>query len=129
MVSTFFVRKFKNCRVLQSTVVNQKNYCNLVKVQTLCILCNNWCLFVPRELMPELAWRPFKHSLGQVSSPEWDGPFCRYWQRQKNRVLESIFTIKCLLLREWSTHLCKNIGYLTAHIHLVVLCLIFLVSL
>jgi len=46
------------------------NYCKLVKVWTLCILCNNWSLFVPREMMPSLAWCPFKHSIGQVSSPE-----------------------------------------------------------
>jgi len=44
-------------------------YCKLVKVWTLCILCNNWSLFVSRELTPELAWHPFKHSLGQVSLP------------------------------------------------------------
>jgi len=37
------------------------NYCKLVKVRTLCILCNNWSLFVPREMTPVLAWRPFKH--------------------------------------------------------------------
>jgi len=29
----------------------------------LCILCNNCSLFVPIVLMPELAWRSFKHSL------------------------------------------------------------------
>jgi len=34
-------------------------YCKLVKVRTLCILCNNWCLFVPRDLTPELAWHLF----------------------------------------------------------------------
>jgi len=38
-------------------------YCKLVKVWPLCILCNNCSLFVPRELTPELAWCPFKYSL------------------------------------------------------------------
>jgi len=30
-------------------------YCKLVKVQTLCILCNNWCLFGSSSLMPDLS--------------------------------------------------------------------------
>jgi len=34
-------------------------YCKLVMVKTLCILCNNWSLFVPRELMLNIAWRHF----------------------------------------------------------------------
>jgi len=47
---------------------HSQKYCKLVKVRTLCILCNNWSLFVPRELTPKFAWRTFKHSVGQVSS-------------------------------------------------------------
>ncbi len=31
-------------------------------VWTLCILCNNWSLFVPRELMPNIAWHHFSQS-------------------------------------------------------------------
>jgi len=72
-------------------------YRKLVKVQMLCSLCNNWSLFVPRELTPELAWHLFKHSLGEVSSTKKDRPFRTYWQRQKDRVLESIFTINLLV--------------------------------
>jgi len=40
-----------------------------VKVRTLCILCNNWCLFVLIDLMPELTWCPFKHSLVKFPCP------------------------------------------------------------
>jgi len=47
----------------------QSGYCKLVKVRTLCILCNNLCLFVPIDQTPELAWRPFKHSLVEFPRP------------------------------------------------------------
>jgi len=44
-------------------------YCKLVKVRTLCILCNNWSLFVKIVPTPELAWCPFKHSLVKFPRP------------------------------------------------------------
>ncbi len=38
--------------------VSSSFYCKLVKVRTLCILCNNWSLFVPKAVMPNIVWRP-----------------------------------------------------------------------
>ena len=49
---------------------NLTHYCKLVKVQTLCILCNNWCLFVSRSSTPDLSLVLFIHSIGQVSLPK-----------------------------------------------------------
>ncbi len=54
----------------QEQPTRETNYCKLVKVQMLCILCNNLCLFVPRELMPKPSLASFMHSVGQVSSPK-----------------------------------------------------------
>jgi len=44
-------------------------YCKLVKVRTLCILCNNWCLFCLWSLTPVRLGVTFIHSLSRVSSP------------------------------------------------------------
>ncbi len=46
-------------------VFAHSKYCKLVKVQTFCILCNNWYLFVPREMM---VWHPFPQHRSSSSS-------------------------------------------------------------
>ncbi len=46
-----------------------KLYCKLVKVRTLCILCNNWCLFRLGYLTPVWLGVALYTVLGQVSSP------------------------------------------------------------
>jgi len=58
------------------------------------ILCNNCSLFVPREQTPELAWHPFKHSLGQVSLPKKKDHFVHNDKYRKTRFLSLIFTIQ-----------------------------------
>jgi len=40
------------------------SYCDLVKVRTLCILCNNWWLFRSRSTMPGLSLASFYTKLG-----------------------------------------------------------------
>jgi len=39
-------------------------------VRTLCILCNNWSLFVPRELMPSIAWHRWYTALVEFPRPD-----------------------------------------------------------
>jgi len=50
--------------------MREYHYCKLVKVRTLCILCNNWSLFVPRELMPSIAWHRWYTALVEFPRPD-----------------------------------------------------------
>jgi len=67
----------------------QSHYCKLVKFRMLCNLCNNWCLFVPRDLMPNIAW----HCLYTASV---ERPCPDFEHIDRDRVIESIFTITSL---------------------------------
>ncbi len=44
-------------------------YCKLVKVQMLCILCNNWCLYCLISLTLDLGLVSLIHRVGWVSLP------------------------------------------------------------
>jgi len=66
---------------------------NLMKVQTLCILCNNWCLFCLRSLTPDLSFALFIHSVGWARPDKIDRFVHNDIMRQKDRVIESIFIL------------------------------------
>ncbi len=76
----------------------RKRVLQISVIQILATMCNNWCFISLLYLMPVRLGVSLQRHLINASSQKEDRPIYNIWRRQGDLIVESIFTIKTILL-------------------------------